>query len=280
MAEAGDGRRAGQRPPVELHMDRPHPARVYDALLGGSTNYPADREAAKKTLALLPSAALTARHNRAFMHRAVRYLVEEAGICQFLDIGSGIPTSPNLHEVAQEIAPASRVVYVDNDRIVLTHSRNLHTSHPQGRTAYIQADLCDPISILKAPALQRTLDLSRPIALTLLAVLHWLPAGHDTYAIVNRLVQELPSGSYLALSHATNDIEPEAMARIAAVFRASGATLRARSRHEVLRFFDRLELVEPGLTAVQSWRPDHVDIRADAFGAHEIPLYGAVARKP
>ncbi|MFF0628194.1 SAM-dependent methyltransferase [Streptomyces sp. NPDC004296] len=158
MAVPEDWMGAPPRQPVDLHTDRPHAARVYDVLLGGKTNYPADREAAEQTLAALPNAGAIARQNRAFMQRAARHLVSEAGIRQFLDIGTGIPTSPNLHEIVQATAPQARVVYADNDPIVLAHSRALHTSHPHGRTAYIQADLCRPGEILRNPALREVSD--------------------------------------------------------------------------------------------------------------------------
>lgn len=269
----------GGREPVELHTDRPHAARIYDVLLGGKTNYPADRLAAEHAVKVLPNAADVARQNRAFMHRVVRYLAEEAGIRQFLDIGTGIPTPPNLHEVAQSIDPASRIVYADNDPIVLVHSRALHTSHPEGRTAYIQGDLREPESILGHPDLLATLDLTRPVALSLVAVLHWLPKDPDPYAIVARLVGALPSGSYLALSHGTNDFQPAAIREVAEDFESKGSDVNARSKDEVLRFFDGLELVEPGLQVVQKWRPDPLDIGARTIADTDIPLYGGVARK-
>ena len=279
MADTEDWMGTRPKAPVELHTDRPHAARVYDVLLGGKTNYPADRVAAEQALAALPSAATTARQNRAFMHRAVRFLAAEAGIRQFLDIGTGIPTSPNLHEVVQEIAPESRVVYTDNDPIVLAHSRALHISRPEGRTTYIQADLCEPESVLGHPELLRTLDLTRPVALTLVAVLHWLPTDSDPYRIVARLLDALPAGSHLALTHATGDFEPAALREVSEQFRAKGSHVNVRSKDEVLRFFDGLELAEPGLQVVQRWRPDHADVGADAIGDTDIPLYAGLARK-
>ncbi|MGW5937865.1 SAM-dependent methyltransferase [Streptomyces celluloflavus] len=279
MVEPEDWMAAAGKPPVELHTDRPHAARVYDLLLGGKTNYPADREAAKATLAVLPNAAMIARQNRSFMHRAARYLTVEAGIRQFLDIGTGIPTSPNLHEIVQSIAPQSRIVYADNDPIVLAHSRALHTSHPEGRTAYVQADLCSPESILDDPRLRQTLDLTQPVALTLLAVLHWLPAEHDPYAIVRQILRAFPAGSYLALTYVTNDFDPSALRDVSDTFRARGSHVNARRKDEVLRFFDGMELVEPGLQVVQRWRPDPTDLGADAIADTDIPLYAGVARK-
>lgn len=282
MAEAEGWMRAGStKEPVELHTDRPHAARVYDVLLGGKTNYPADREGAQRVLDALPNAALIARQNRAFMHRAVRHLAAETGIRQFLDIGTGIPTPPNLHEVVQAVAPDSRVVYADNDPIVLVHSRALHVSDPQGKTAYIQGDLCDPQGILDHPELTGTLDLSRPVALTLVAVLHWLPKEHDPYAIVKHLMDALPAGSCLALTHVTNDFQPAAIQQVADDMEAKGSHVNGRSKAEVERFFDGMELMEPGLEVVQRWRPDSVDVGAEAggLGDTDIPLYAGVARK-
>lgn len=279
MGRGPEWMRSRSSAPVELHTDRPHAARVYDYLLGGKTNYAADREAARRTLQSLPNAALVARQNRAFMHRAARYLAEAAGVRQFLDIGTGIPTQPNLHEVVQAVAPRSRIVYADNDPIVLTHSRALHTSHPAGRTAYVHGDLCQPEDILGNPELTRTLDLDQPVALTLVAVLHWLPKECDPYEIVARLLDALPSGSFLALTHATNDFERKALEQIAEDFQRTGSTVNTRSKAEIAEFFTGLELVEPGIEVVHRWRPDAGDIEAESLSPTDVPLYGAVARK-
>ncbi|AXK33325.1 SAM-dependent methyltransferase [Streptomyces armeniacus] len=279
MADTEEWMRADSKPPVELHTDRAHAARVYDVLLGGKTNYPADRQAAEQLLVSLPNAATIARQNRAFMHRVARHLVAEEGIRQFLDIGTGIPTSPNLHEVTQRIAPESRVVYADNDPIVLVHSRALHHSSPEGRTAYIQGDLCEPASILEHPELLQTFDLTRPVAVTLIAILHWLPKGEDPYEIVGGILDRLPSGSCLALTHVTDDFEPAAMREATDGLKAGGSNVEARTRDEVLRFFDGMELLEPGLEVVQRWRPDPVDVGSDALGPTDIPLYAGAARK-
>lgn len=277
--EPEDWMAATPKSPIDLHTDRPHAARVYDLFLGGKTNYPADRKAAEQTLAALPNAAVIARQNRAFMQRAARYLAAEAGIRQFLDIGTGIPTSPNLHEVVQAITPQARVVYADNDPIVLAHSRALHTSHPDGRTAYIQADLCHPQEILRHPQLRGVLDLAQPVALTLVAVLHWLPPEYDPYAIVKELLGELPTGSFLALTYVTNDFEPDAIETVSENFEAKGSHVNARSKAEVRRFFEGLELVEPGLEVVHRWRPDELDVGADALSDTDVPLYGGAACK-
>ncbi len=273
--------RRPMRPPVDLHIDRPHPARIYDWLLGGKTNYPADRKAAEAVAQQLPTVVPSARANRAFMHRVGRYLAAEAGIRQFLDIGTGIPTPPNLHEVVQDVAPSCRVVYADNDPIVLTHSRALHTSDPAGRTAYVQADVTEPDAILGDPEVRETLDLGRPVALTLLLLLHWLPDAKDPHGVVRLLVDALPSGSYLVITHATNDFDPEAWGRIEDDLEEAKSAVTARSKARIARFFDGLDLVEPGLTVPQDWRPDPALVGSpDCLGATDVPIWAGVARKP
>ncbi len=265
---------------IDLRTDRPHPARVYDYLLGGKDNFPADQAAAQQGLEANPNSRIPPRENRAFLGRAVRYLAEEAGIRQFLDIGTGIPTSPNVHDVAQAVAPAARIVYVDNDPIVLAHARALLTSSPQGRTDYIDADLRDVEKILQSPQLHETLDLDQPVALLLIAIMHFIPDADDPYGIANRLLEALPSGSYLALSHLTGDFDPAAWEGVAAIYRKSGVIMRVRSRPEIERFFDGLELVEPGVQSLPRWRPD-----PDAAGAvghptdAQVSVYGGIARK-
>ncbi len=190
---------------ARIDMTRPHPARRYDYWLGGKDNFQADRDAAEAIAAVFPSIRTAARENRAFMQRAVRFLAAEAGIRQFLDIGTGLPTANNVHDVAQGIAPESRIVYVDNDPLVLTHARALLTSSDEGATAYIDADVRNPEKILSDPAVQNTLDLSQPVALLLVAILHFIEDDDDPYGIVKRLFSALPAGSYLVLSHATFD---------------------------------------------------------------------------
>jgi hypothetical protein len=265
---------------VDLHTDRPHPARVYDYLLGGKDNFAADREAAQKGLQANPDSRIPPRENRLFLGRAVRYLAEQ-GIDQFLDIGTGIPSAPNVHHVAQGINPRSRIVYVDNDPIVLAHARALLTSHPDGRTDYIDADLRDVDTILRSPALSNTLDLNRPVGLLLIAILHFVGDEHDPWSIVERLLAALPAGSYLALSHLTGDFRPEAWEKVAEVYRKQGVTMKVRSKQQIERFFTGLELVEPGLQILPAWRPDlgaptDQPPPADA----QVSVYGAVARKP
>jgi hypothetical protein len=272
------------RPPVELHTDRPHAARIYDYLLGGKTYYAADQQAAQMVCDVMPTLVDSAREGRAMMHRVVRYLAGEAGVRQFLDIGTGIPTSPNLHEVAQSIIPEARVVYTDNDPIVLVHSRALHESGPQGATAYVQADARDPGAILAHPEIGATLDWSEPVALTMLLLLHWLPEEVDPEDVVRELLDALPSGSYLAISYATADFDPAAWEQINQRLSALGPSkVRTRTKAEVARFFDGLDLVPPGIVVPHRWRPDPaaIDIGDPAAVADtDIPIWAAVARKP
>jgi hypothetical protein len=266
---------------VDLQIDRPHPARVYDYLLGGKDNYAADRAAAEEGLKANPNSRIPPRENRAFLRRAVRYLASEGGITQFLDIGTGIPTSPNVHEVAQHVEPRSRIVYVDNDLIVLTHARALLTSGPAGKTAYIDADLRDVDKILSSPELNETLDLSRPVALLLIAIMHFIPDADDPHGIADRLLAALPSGSYLALSHLTGDFDPAAWEGVAAVYRRSGVIMQVRSRPQIERFFAGLDLIEPGVVSLPHWRPDRADIgQQSPPGDAAVSVYGGIARKP
>lgn len=278
--EASAQRAPGVRDGVDLSFDRPHPARVYDYLLGGKDNFPADREAAAAGLKANPNSLIPPRENRAFLRRAVAYLAREAGISQFLDIGTGIPTSPNVHQIAQGINPQARVVYVDNDPIVLAHARALLVAKPKGKTAYIDAAVQDPDKILSSPDLLDTIDLSKPVGLLLIAILHFVPDGDDPAGLVARLLGRLPSGSYLALSHLTGDFDPAAWEGVAAVYRRSGVIMQVRSKESIERYFTGLELVEPGLVSLPDWRPD-----PDYRGHHrptdaQVSVYGGVARKP
>jgi len=264
--------------PVELRTDIPHSARIYDYFLDGKDNFPADRAAAEQIRQAFPDVPHAARQNRAFLIRAVRYLAGELGIRQFLDIGTGIPTSPNLHEAAQEIAPDARVVYVDNDPIVLAHARALLTSSPEGRTAYLDADVRDPDRILTSPELRDTLDLTRPVALSLVAICHFIPDEDDPFGIVRKLVDALPSGSALVLTYLTADFAPDDVARLAQVYRAQGISITPRGRDEVLRFFEGLDLVDPGLQPLHRWRPD--DTTPTDLTDAQVGGYAAVALKP
>ncbi|MDT0382121.1 SAM-dependent methyltransferase [Streptomyces sp. DSM 42041] len=280
--------RSGNTPPRDLGLDRPHSARMYDYYLNGKTNYEVDRIGAEEALQAWPAARSAARANRSFMHRAVHVLTG-AGFTQFLDIGTGIPTSPNLHEVAQGVHSEARVVYADNDPIVLTHARALLASSADGRTAYVEGDITQPDGILGAPELARTLDLTRPVALSMNAVLHFVPDDRDPYGIVARLLAALPSGSALFLSHVTADIDPGGVGRLVDVYNARGVPTQARGREEVARFFDGLDLLEPGITLAHRWRPDvSVPLPAHALlpkprkapGDDEVSLWAGVALKP
>jgi hypothetical protein len=241
---------------------------MYDYYLGGKDNYAADREAAEKIKEVFPSIATTARLNRAFMHRASRWLAGEVGIRQFLDIGTGIPTPPNLHQVVQRTAETSRVIYVDYDPIVLAHARALMTSTPEGRTAYIHADVTKPERILDSPELRETFDLSKPVAMSLIALLHFVPDALDAYGIVRRLFSSLPAGSALVLSHATGDFDPATMRKAEEIYRSNGIAFQGRGKEEVERFFAGLELAEPGVVVSHRWRPD--DAGVPRIGAAEI----------
>jgi SAM-dependent methyltransferase len=267
-----------ERQPVDLRTDRPHPARVYDFLLGGKDNFDADRAAAEQGLKANPNSRIPPRENRAFLRRAVRYLAGEAGIHQFLDIGTGIPTAPNVHQVAQEVRPDARVVYVDNDPIVLAHARALLTSGPRGRTEYIDADLRDVDAILNSERLRATLDFSQPVGLLLIAIMHFVGDADDPYTLVERLLAALPPGSYLALSHLTGDFDPGAWEGVAAVYRRSGVTMQVRSHPEIERFFAGLDMIEPGLQVLPQWRPDPADEPSTASDT-QVSVYGGVARK-
>jgi SAM-dependent methyltransferase len=266
---------SGPVPPVTLKTDVPHSARMYDYYLGGKDNFPVDRETAEKALATFPNGRTAARQNRAFMVRATRYLTAEAGLRQFLDVGTGIPTSPNLHEVAQSVAADARVVYADNDPLVLTYARALLIGTREGRTAYLNADVRDPEGILASAELRETLDLTQPVALTMISLLPFIDDTDDPQGLIRRLLDPLPAGSYLALTHITADHDP-GFAAAGEVYRANGVTLRLRTRAEVERFFDGLDLVEPGVQLIHRWRPDGT---ADTLTDAEVSCYGAVARR-
>jgi trans-aconitate methyltransferase len=253
------------RDPAELRKridtTKAHPARVYDVFLGGKDNYPVDRAAAAAALAANPRGYLDVRHNRDFLRRAVTRLAEQDGIRQFLDIGTGLPTAQNVHQIAQRITPDSRVVYVDNDPVVLAHARALLTSGPEGRTDYIDADLAAPAEILEQAA--KTLDFDQPVALVLVAVLHFVE-DEQAYPIVRELVEALPSGSRLVLSHLTEDLNPENIRAVQRTyterfFTVAAAAAMMRSQDEVARFFTEtpgVTLDEPGVVPVHHWHQD------------------------
>jgi hypothetical protein len=248
---------------------------MYDWWLGGKDNFASDRAMGEKLMQAIPSLPSMAAENRRFMHRVARYLVGDAGIRQFLDIGTGIPTSPNLHEVAQEAAPETRVVYVDNDPIVLAHARALMTSHPEGKTQYISADLRQPEKILADEGLTSTIDLSQPVALLMVAILMLLADDDDPWAKTRAVMDALPPGSYVAISHPGQEFDPVAMDGIRETARQGGVTIVPRTRGDVERFFTGWELIEPGVVPVMTWRPDEEP--ADPNGAY---YWAGVARKP
>jgi hypothetical protein len=251
-----------------------HVARVYNYWLGGKDNFAADRAAAEQAMAAFPDIVHSARANRAFLRRSVTYLAGTAGIRQFLDIGTGIPSANNTHEVAQFVSADSRIVYVDNDPVVLAHARALLTSRPEGATDYIDADLRNTDQILAKAA--ETLDFSQPVAIMLMAILQHLSDDHDPYAVVGRLMAAVPPGSYLALSHPAKDIHAAEMAAMADRLNMMMAEkVRFRSQAEVAPFFAGLELIEPGMTNVPDWRPESEE-EANSPAA----LWAGVARKP
>jgi O-methyltransferase involved in polyketide biosynthesis len=264
--------------PPEIDTSRPHPARIYDYGLGGKNHFAADREVADKAFISMPTGRTAARENRAFLGRAVRYLAAEKGIRQFLDIGTGLPTTGNVHEVAQRVAPESRIVYVDNDPLVLVHARALLTSSPEGRTAYIPADLRDPAAILTNPVTREVIDFTRPVALMLVAIFHFIQDKDNPAEIIRTLVDALPPGSFLATSHATGEHDRIAWAAVERDYHAGGISIQLRDSDEFARLaFAGLELVPPGVVLVSEWRPDTSGPRPSPV---EVSFYGGVARKP
>jgi hypothetical protein len=276
MTDLGSTPPGGQAPD-ELNTSVPSPARMYDYWLGGKDNFPVDREAGEAVLQVFPEMRRGVRENRALLGRMVRYLAGEAGIRQFLDIGTGLPTKQNLHEVAQEVAPNSRVVYVDNDPIVMVHARALLQSSPQGVTKYVQADLQDPDKIVKGA--EQTLDFSEPIAVTMLMILMLIHDADDPYGIVRRLMDAVPSGSYLAISHPAAGVGggdiATAYERLAELM---GEPPILRDHAEVARFFEGLDMVAPGVVQLHRWRPDPAN--AESVLHYDVPAYAGVGRKP
>jgi S-adenosyl methyltransferase len=274
-AAPGGGAATGRVGPLPFDITVAHQARMYDYVLGGKDNYAADRAAMDAALEVWPDMAFGARANRAFLGRAVRYLAADAGIRQFLDIGTGIPTAGNTHEIAQAIAPESRVVYVDYDPVVLAHARALLNSSEPGATEYIDADLRDTPAILAQAA--ELLDFSKPVAVTLLAILHAIPDPDDPYAIVAAVMDAVPPGSYLAISHSSADLlGPEALRRLQDTW--SGTVqqqLTFRDREQVARFFTGTDLVAPGLVPVDEWRAE-----PGTAGQGNSAMWAAVGRKP
>ncbi|MFJ6214041.1 SAM-dependent methyltransferase [Streptomyces sp. NPDC092296] len=259
MTQSRQWMRAGEddvRPPTDLRTDIPHPARMYDYFIGGKDNFAADREAAEQALAISPEFRTGALANRGFLQRAVRHVAGQ-GVRQFLDIGTGIPTAGSTHQIAGEVTSDVRVAYLDNDPIVLVHGRALLEGAGQGTATVIHADLREPAAILANPEVREVLDFDQPIALMLVAILHFLKDDEDPIGIVRQLVDALPAGSRLVLSHATGDFATrEQVERARTLYSGSAAALTPRSREQVTTFFEGLELEEPGLVTAPLWRPD------------------------
>lgn len=260
---------------ITFRPDIPSPARIYDFLLGGKDNYPADRQAAQELLSAVPDVRMFALQNRAFLRRAVTYLAGEAGIRQFIDIGTGLPTQGNVHELAQRAVPGARVVCVDNDPIVLAHGRAM--LHGVADTAILEHDLRKPGDILRDPELSKLIDLDEPVGLLLVAVMHFIPDEEDPAGLIGQLMDALPSGSHIALSHATADSRPESV-QGEKVYERATAQARARSRDQVLAMVAGLDLVDPGLVWAPQWRPEP-DIGPDDDPGRSH-VYVVVARKP
>jgi O-methyltransferase involved in polyketide biosynthesis len=250
-----------------------HSARLWNYLLGGKDHFAIDRAAAEKVLAVLPELATSARANRAFLQRAVRHLAAEVGIRQFLDIGTGLPSANSTHEVAQSIAPECRVVYVDNDPMVLAHARVLLTSTAEGIADYVEADLRNVDGLLQLAG--ATIDLAQPVGVVLLGVLDYIPADDEVYEVMRRLVEALPSGSHVLISHPTREVNSSAVDRAIEVWNRYGCTpMCARTPAAIERFFTGLELLEPGVVSCSQWRPE--------AGADTTPVidFAGVGRKP
>jgi len=259
---------------AQIDVRRAHSARVYDYWLGGKDNFAADREAAEEAIAASPGIVADARANRAFLARSVRFLARERGVRQFLDIGTGLPSPPDTHDTAQSIDPAARVVYIDNDPIVIAHARAMMISGPDGSCDHVEADLRDPAVILKAAG--RTLDLRHPVALLLLLILHLIPDADGPEEVVRSLLAGLPEGSYLVVSHPASDIRPDSVADMTRRMnqRLKGPKATVRDRDQVTRFFDGLELLEPGVVEPPQWRPD-----PDAPAPSDVAIWCGAGRK-
>ncbi|WP_248958248.1 SAM-dependent methyltransferase [Sphaerisporangium perillae] len=263
-----------ERPVAQINSSVPHSARIWNYLLGGKDNYPVDRQAGDKVREVFPGMVDMTRHSRYMLARTVRFLAGEAGVRQFLDIGTGLPTVDNTHEVAQRVAPESRIVYVDNDPLVLVHAQALLTSTPEGATDYIEADVRDPGLILRAAA--KTLDLTRPTALMLMGILGLVADYDEARAIVNRLMDALPSGSYLALYDGA-DTDPSYVEALRRHNSGPGVVpYTPRSLEQIAGYFDGLALVDPGVVPVTQWRPE-----PSPWGdPPQVSCAGGVARKP
>jgi hypothetical protein len=271
----------------EVDASRPNPARMYDYYLGGKDNFPADRRAAGEVLAIVPEVPALVAEGRAFLRRAVRFLAGEVGVTQFIDLGAGLPTQGNTHEVAQAVTPGARVVYVDNDPVVVTHGQALLATDT---TVMVHGDLRDPDAILGDPLVRETIDFEAPVAVLLLSILHFIRDEEDPAGIVARFRDSVAAGSYLALAHASADVWPELAEKVAAVYARSSAPLVTRSRIEIETLFNGFELVEPGLVRAAHWRPeleptpepdpDDPDPAARAGRTEIFSGWAGVGRKP
>jgi hypothetical protein len=267
---------AATRAGLKLDTTVSHSARIWNYWLGGKDNFAVDREAGDKVAAMLPSIVVQARADRAFLGRAIRYLAGEAGVRQFLDIGTGLPTADNTHEVAQRLAPEARIVYADNDPMVLLHARALLTSSPEGVCDYIDGDLREPDQILDQAA--RTLDFTQPVALMLLGIVHHIPDTDQAYSIVRRLTTALAPGSYLTINHSTSAVHGAAMEEAVAHWNRVGTpSMTLRTPQQIARFFDGLDLLEPGVVSCSRWRPDISPVGGQP---PEVDEFCGVARKP
>ena len=267
---------AAARPGLKLDTTVSHSARIWNYWLGGKDNYAVDRAAGDKVAAMLPSIVAQARADRAFLGRAVRYLAGEVGVRQFLDIGTGLPTADNTHEVAQRVAPEARIVYADNDPLVLVHARALLTSAPEGVCDYIDGDLRDPGKIVAQAA--RTLDFAEPVALMLLGILHHISGTEEAYSIVRRLMAALAPGSFVVINHSTSAVHGAAMEEAVAHWNKVGTPpMTLRTPQQIARFFDGLELLPPGVVSCSRWRPDLTSLGGQPA---EVDEFCGVARKP
>ncbi len=277
MADGRKVRRVDSTEQGRIDTTVPHPARRYSYWLGGKDHFAADRASGDAIAARFPAVVTLARANRAFLGRSVRFLAE-SGVRQFLDLGTGLPAPDNTHEVAQRVAPDARVVYVDNDPIVMGHARALLLGDPRGKTTYLEADVRDPEAILTHPSLLETLDLTRPVGILLVTTLHFVHDDEQVAAVVRRLVDAVPSGSHLVVTHGTMDFStPDGVAAYEKMFAAGGTDVRARPRSVIEQYFAGLEIVEPGIVPVGDWRPDET---TDRPVSADLQIYGVVGRKP
>lgn len=274
MSDLSAAGKPGASPDARLRTDVSHSARTWNYWLGGKDYHPVDKEVGDQVLSFVPELPRSAREDRRFLARAVRFLAGEAGIRQFLDVGSGLPTADNTHEIAQRVDPSCRIVYVDHDPLVLAHSRSLLTSTPEGATAYIEADARDPEALLAAAA--RTLDFGRPVAITMLGVLNFVTDDDEALSVVRRLLAAVPSGSHLVVSHPTTEVDGEAMTAAVEYWNREGSLpMTLRTRAELGRFFEGVEVLEPGIVSCPRWRPDTTDGQVA-----DVTHFAGVGRKP